>query len=71
MLIKTNTGNRLRMGSRTLTRKENKMEQKNDTPVRELVPLMFQLRELVLPESECSKYLNMTQSSCGGEDTFQ
>jgi len=35
------------------------------------VPLVFQLRELVRPGVERSEYLHMTQSSCGGEDTFK
>lgn len=48
----------------------NKMEQKNNAPVRESAPLVFQLRELVLPGPERSEYLHMTQSSCGGEDIF-
>jgi len=47
------------------------MRQNKDAQVRGLTPLVFQLRELVLPSAEHSAYLNMTQSSCGGEDTFE
>lgn len=47
------------------------MRQNNDAQARELTPLVFQLRELVLPGTERSEYLHMTQSSCGGEDTFE
>lgn len=41
-----------------------------DKPTCEQTPLVFQLRELVLPGSEREAYLHMTQSSCGGEDAF-
>ncbi len=33
-------------------------------------PLVFQLRELVLPGVQRPSNLHMTQSSCGGEDTY-
>ena len=46
------------------------MNPNDNVTVRELTPLVFQLRELVVPGSERSEYLNMTQSSCGGEDDF-
>ncbi len=35
------------------------------------IPLVFQLRELVLPGSDREVYLNRTQSSCGGEDSIE
>ncbi len=34
------------------------------------MPLVFQLRELVLPGHDRPETLHMTQSSCGGEDTY-
>ncbi len=47
------------------------MDQKENVTVPELTPLVFQLRELVQPGSERSAYLHFTQSSCGGEDTYE
>lgn len=43
----------------------------DNVTVHELTPLVFQLRELVLPGPDRSVYLSMTQSSCGGEDTYE
>jgi hypothetical protein len=37
----------------------------------EAVPLVFQLREFVTPESDRPSHLGRTQSSCGGEDTYE
>ena len=37
----------------------------------ESVPLVFQLRELVTLESNRPSHLGRTQSSCGGEDTYE
>ena len=45
------------------------MNQNENVAVCELTPLVFQLRELVLPGPDRSTYLHATQSSCGGEDT--
>lgn len=45
------------------------MEQNKSVSVRELIPIVFQLRELILPGPDASTYLHATQSSCGGEDT--
>lgn len=47
------------------------MNSKGNAPVREQTPLLFQLRELVLPGPERVAYLHFTQSSCGGEDTYE
>lgn len=47
------------------------MNEANAVSTRELTPLVFQLRELVLPGSERGAYLLRTQSSCGGEDTIE
>ena len=46
------------------------MNQNSDATVRELTPLVFQLRELVKAGSDVAS-LNYTQSSCGGEDTYE
>jgi hypothetical protein len=47
------------------------MEQGNKAKVRELTPLVFQLRELVLTTPGHTAHLYRTQSSCGGEDTYE
>lgn len=47
------------------------MQQTGEVQGREATPLMFQLRELVVPGTERFEYLHMTQSSCGGEDEFE
>jgi hypothetical protein len=55
-------------------RKEVKAMHQNqgeEVEVREAAPLVFQLRELVLPGLDRPASLNMTQSSCGGEDTYE
>lgn len=47
------------------------MDPKKNVADRELTPLVFQLRELVKPGPERSAYLHFTQSSCGGEDSYE
>jgi len=46
------------------------MVQSEKVPAAEAVePLVFQLRELVVPQgAEGASYVGRTQSSCGGED---
>jgi hypothetical protein len=48
------------------------MAQTKKVPATEIQePLVFQLRELVIPqEPEVASYGGRTQSSCGGEDTL-
>lgn len=60
-----------RSEQRSLRKEVNKMDPKENVTVPELTPLVFQLRELVQPGSERSAYLCFTQSSCGGEDTYE
>ena len=47
------------------------MDRNKNTAVPELIPLVFQLRELVLTGPGRTAHLHRTQSSCGGEDTYQ
>jgi hypothetical protein len=47
------------------------MDKTNDVSTRELTPLVFQLRELVPTGPENAAHLHRTQSSCGGEDTYE
>jgi len=47
------------------------MNEKDSTTVGELIPLVFQLRELVLTGPEDVVHLHRTQSSCGGEDAYE
>ena len=47
------------------------MSQNNNSTENEVIPLVFQLRELVLPGPESVAHLHGTQSSCGGEDAYE
>ncbi len=66
-----NFDDRSKVSRRSLRKEVSKVDPNDNVTVPELTPLVFQLRELVLPGPERSAYLHFTQSSCGGEDTYQ